>query len=79
MLKQNIEIVSHFLVEINHTNWVVVVSKTERPKSVRNRHVIEHFDGVAVLSLCLFDFSISTGAFVIWMTQIFSFFSVLIS
>ena len=28
---------------INHTSWVAVVTPTERPKSVRNRCVIELF------------------------------------
>ena len=30
----------------NHTSWVAVVTPTDRPKSVRNRCVIEPFCGV---------------------------------
>ena len=30
----------------NHTSWVAIVTPTDRPKSVRNRCVIESFDGV---------------------------------
>ena len=33
----------------NHTSWMVVVTPTDRPKSVRNRYVIEVFGGVFVL------------------------------
>ena len=40
----------------NHTSWVDVVTPTDRPKSVRNRCVIEVFGGVCVLS---FGFRIS--------------------
>ena len=36
---------------------------TDRPKSVRNRCVIELFGSVFVLSLCLFDFSACVGVF----------------
>ena len=32
--------------QVNHTSWVAVVTPTERPKSVRNRCVIELFCGV---------------------------------
>ena len=31
---------------VNHTSWVAVVTPTDRPKSVRNRYVIELFCGV---------------------------------
>ena len=31
---------------VNHTSWVAVVTPTDRPKSVRNRCVIELFCGV---------------------------------
>ena len=31
---------------VNHTSWVTVVTPTDRPKSVRNRCVIEVFCGV---------------------------------
>ena len=32
--------------QVNHTSWEAVVTPTDRPKSVRNRCVIEHFCGV---------------------------------
>ena len=60
---------------VNHTSWVAVVTPTDRPKSVRNRCVIELFCGVVLLSLCLFDISVGVGAFVIGLSQISSFFS----
>ena len=59
----------------NHTSWVVVVTPTDRPKSVRNRCVIEVFDGVVVLSRGFIYFSLGVGAFVIRFSQIFSFFT----
>ena len=31
---------------VNHTSWVAVVTLTDRPKSVRNRCIIERFCGV---------------------------------
>ena len=31
---------------VNHTSLVAVVTPTDRPKSVRNDFVIEHFGGV---------------------------------
>ena len=31
---------------VNHTSWVAIVTPTERPKSVRNRCIIELFCGV---------------------------------
>ena len=37
---------------VNHASWVSVVTPTDRPKSVRNRCVIEDFAGVFVLSRC---------------------------
>ena len=46
-----------------------------RPKSVRNRCVIELFVALFVLSLCPFDISVGVGAFVIGLSQISSFFS----
>ena len=52
-----------------------VVTSTDRPNSVRNRCVIELFVALFVLSLCLFDFSVGVGAFVIGLSQISSFFS----
>ena len=62
---------------VNHTSWVAVVTPTDRPKSVRNRCVIELFCGVFVLSLCPFDISVGIGAFVIRLCQISFFFSFL--
>ena len=32
--------------QVNHTSWVAVVTPTDRPKSVRNRCVIELLCGV---------------------------------
>ena len=60
--------------QVNHTSWVAVVTPTDRPKSVRNRCVIELFCGV-VLSLCPYDISVGVGDFVIGLSQISSFFS----
>ena len=48
---------------------------TDRPKSVRNRCVIELFVALLVLSLCPFDISAGVGAFVIGVSKICSFFS----
>ena len=36
--------------QVNHTSWVAVVTLTDRPKSVRNRCLIELFCGV----VCVF-------------------------
>ena len=41
----------------NHTILVTIVTPTDRPKSVRNRCVIEVFGVVFVLSRCFLDFS----------------------
>ena len=60
---------------VNHTSWVAEVTPTDRPKSVRNRCVIELFVALFVLSLCPFDISVGVGAFVIGLSQISSFFS----
>ena len=63
----------------NYTSWITTVTATDRPKSVRpksvrNRCVIEVFAGVFMLSRCFLDFSVSVGAFVIiGMSQISSF------
>ena len=38
--------------QVNYTSKAVVVTSTDRPKLVRNRYVIEHFDAVVVLSHC---------------------------
>ena len=54
---------------------MAVVTPTKRPKSVRNRCVIEVFGGVCVLSRWFLEFSVGVGAFVIRMSQISSFFS----
>ena len=32
--------------QVNHTSWMAVVTQTDRPKSVRNRCVIELFCGI---------------------------------
>ena len=47
------------------TNWVAIVTPTDRPNSVRNRCVIEVCGGFFVLSRCFLDFSVGVGAFVI--------------
>ena len=44
-----------------------------RPKSVRNRSVIEFFVALFNLSFCPFDISVGVGAFVIGLSQISSF------
>ena len=59
---------------VNHTSWVAVVTPTDRPKSVRNRCVIELFVALYMLSLCPFDISVGVWAFVIGLSQISSFF-----
>ena len=46
-----------------------------RPKSVRNRCVIQVFGGVFVLLRCFLDFSVCVGGFVIGLSQISSCFS----
>ena len=48
-----------------HMGWVAVVNPTDRPKSVRNRCLIEIFVALFVLSLFPFDISAGVGAFVI--------------
>ena len=62
----------------NHTSWVAIVTPTGRPKSVRNRCVIEVFGGVCSLAQCFTfkGFSVGVGAFVIGLSQISSFFSI---
>ena len=60
---------------INHTSWVDIITPTDRPKSVRNRCVIELFVALFVLSLCPFDISAGVGAFVIGLSRISFFFS----
>ena len=61
--------------KVNHTSWVAVVTPTDRPKSVRNRSLIELFVALFVLSLCPFNISVGVGAFVIGLSQISSFLS----
>ena len=63
---------------VNHTSWVALVTPTDRPKSVRNRCLIELFVALFVLSLCPLDISVGVGAFVIGLSQISSFFSLLV-
>ena len=58
---------------------MAIVTPTDRPKSVRNRCVIKVFGGGFVLSRCFLDFSGGVWAFVIRSSQIFSFFSSLLS
>ena len=59
----------------NHTSWVAIATPTDRPKSVRNRCVIEGFGGAFVLSCCVLGLSVGIEAFVIRLSQISSFFS----
>ena len=58
-----------------HTDWVAIVTSTGRPKSVRNRCVIEVFRWRFCVVTLLFGFLVGVGAFVIWLSQISSFFS----
>ena len=57
------------------TSWVALVTPTDRPKSVRNRCLIELFCGVVCVDTCPFDISVGVGAFVIGLGQISSFLS----
>ena len=52
---------------------MAILTRIDRPKSVRNRCVFEGFGGVLC---CQVDLSVGVGAFVIEMSQISSFFSV---
>ena len=61
--------------QVNHTSGVAVVTQTDRPKSARNRCLIELFVALFVLSLCPFEISVGVGAFVIELSQISFFFS----
>ena len=58
-----------------HTSWVALVTPTDRPKSVRNRCLIELCCGVVSVVTCPFDISVGVGAFVIGLGQISSFLS----
>ena len=40
--------------QVNHTSWVVIATPTDRPKSVRNRSVIELFCGVVCVVILPF-------------------------
>ena len=53
----------------------LLVTPTDRPKSVRNRCVIEVFGGVCVCCPLVFEFSVGIGGFVIRLGQISFFFS----
>ena len=48
---------------VNHTCWITVVTPTYRPKSVRNRCVIELCGDGFVLSCCPVDISVGIRAF----------------
>ena len=61
--------------QVNHTSWVAVVTPTDRPKSVRNRCLIELFLWRCLCCHCPFDISVGVGAFVIGLSQISSFLS----
>ena len=60
---------------VNHTSWVALVTPTDRPKSVRNRCLIELFCGVVCVVTLPFYISVGVGSFVIGLSQISSFFS----
>ena len=48
--------------QVNHTSWVAVVTPTDRPKSVRNRCLIELFCGVVcVVTLPFWHFRCCRG------------------
>ena len=53
---------------------MTVVTLSDRPKSVRNRCVMERFGDVFVLSCWPFDIFVGIRAFVIGLSQISSFF-----
>ena len=52
---------------------MAIVTPADRPKSVRNRCVIEVFDGVPHVVTLLFGFSVGVRASVIGLSQISSF------
>ena len=60
--------VGHPRKRCNHTSWMTVVTQADRPKSVRNRCVIEVFGGVFVCPL-VFEFSVGIGVIVIGLSQ----------
>ena len=59
---------------VNHTSLMTVATPSDRPKSVRNRCVIELFGDVFVLSCCPFHIAVGIRAFVLRLSQISSFF-----
>ena len=62
---------------VNHTSWMTAVTPTDRPKSIRNRCVIEVFGGVLCCPL-VFEFSVGIRVFFIGLSQIYLFLSFLI-
>ena len=60
--------------QLNHTSYVIDTTLTDSPILVRSGCVIEDFGGLFVLLLCLFEFSVGIGAFVVGMSHISSFF-----
>ena len=48
-------------IPVNYSSYVDVITNTDRPKSVCNRSVTDHFGGVFVFSLCSFGFSLVKG------------------
>ena len=58
---------------------MALFTPTDRPKSVRNRCLIELFCGVVCVVTCPFDVSVGVGAFVIGLGQISSFLSLQIN
>ena len=59
---------------VNQISWMAVVTPTDRPKSVRNRCVIEVFVAFLCCYFALLDISAGIWAFVIELSQISSFF-----
>ena len=64
---------------LNHSSWMAIVTPTDRPKSVRNRYVIEVLVEFVCCHVACWVFSVGVGAFVIGLSQISSFFSYLTS
>ena len=58
---------------------MAVVTPTDRPKLVHNRYVIEVFGVTFVLSRLFLDFSVGVGFSVIGLSQISSFFFIILS
>ena len=56
----------------DNTSWMTVVTTTDRPKSVRNRYVIEVFVGVFLLSLDSFYFMMVLGVYHRTQSDLFS-------